>query len=113
MKEEAPRDRSRPAIAEQDGGSASLSTRPFRSVANNVRERSSNEELLMKISGCFRTLQGAEDFAIIRSIIDTARKNGLDVMEVLAGTPEEFLAAIGIELPDWWGTIDEKKQGII
>ena len=54
----------------------------------------------MKISGCFRTLQGAEDFAIMRSIIDTARKNGLDVMEVLSGTPEQFLAAIGIALPD-------------
>ena len=57
-------------------------------------------KLQMKISGYFRTLQGAEDFAIMRSIIDTTRKNGLDVMEVLAGPPEEFLAATGIELPD-------------
>ena len=55
----------------------------------------------MKIPGCFRTLQGAEEFAIMRSIIDAPRKNGLDVMEVLAGTQEEFLAALGIELPDW------------
>ena len=66
----------------------------------------------MKISGCFRTLQGAEDFAIMRSIIDTARKNGLDVMEVLSGTPEQFLAAIGIPLPDWWESAQDKnKQG--
>ena len=66
-------------------------------------------KLRMKISGCFRTPQGAEDFAIMRSIIDTARKNGLDVMEVLAGTPEQFLAAIGIELPDWWESDQNKK----
>ena len=59
-------------------------------------------KLWMKISGCFRTLQGVEDIAIMRSIIDTARKYGLDVVEVLSGTPEQFLAAIGIELPDWW-----------
>ena len=99
---------------EQDGGSASLSVRPFRPVANNVAEcalRMMN--LRMKISGCFRTLQGAEDFAIMRSIIEV-RKNDLDIMEVLAGTPVEFLAAIGIELPDWWESgQDEKIQGII
>ena len=35
----------------------------------------------MKISGCFQTLQGAEDFAIMRPIIDTAGKNGLDVLQ--------------------------------
>ena len=80
---------------------------------NNVAERALRMmKLRMKISGCFRTLRGAEDFAIMRSIIDTARKNGLDVMEVLSGTPEQFLAAIGIPLPDWWeSTQDKKKQG--
>ena len=69
-------------------------------------------KLQMKISGCFRTLQGAEGFAIMRSIIDTARKNGLDVMEVLSGTPEQFLAATGIALPDCWKSAQGKnKQG--
>ena len=55
----------------------------------------------MKVSGCFLTLQGAEDFGVMRSVIDAPRKNGLEVVEVLAGTPEKFLATIGIELPDW------------
>ena len=49
----------------------------------------------------------------MRSIIDAPRKNGLDVMEALAGTPEEFLAAIGIESPDWRESgQDEKIQGL-
>ena len=55
--------------------------------------------LRTKISGCFLTVRGAIEFAIIRLIIDTAHKNGLEVSGVLAGTPERFLAAIGIELP--------------
>ena len=34
-------------------------------------------------------------------------------MEVLAGTPEDFLAAIGIELPVWRESgQDEKIQGL-
>ena len=50
---------------------------------NNVAERALRMmNLRMKISGCFRTLQGADDFAIMRSIIDTAHKYGMDVMEV-------------------------------
>ena len=77
---------------------------------NNAAERALRMmKLRMKISGCFRTKRGAKDFAIMRAIIDTARKNGLDVMEVLAGTPEQFLAAIGIELPDWWKSDQDKK----
>lgn len=56
-------------------------------------------KLRTKISGCFRTLRGAIEFAIIRLIIDTARENGLEVTGVLTGSPERFLSAIGIELP--------------
>lgn len=56
-------------------------------------------KLRTKISGCFRTVRGAMEFAIIRLIIDTARKSGMEVGGVLAGTPERLLAAIGIELP--------------
>ena len=67
-------------------------------------------KLRMKISGRFRNKRGAKDFAVMRAIIDTARKNGLDVMEVLAGTPEQFLAAIGIEFPDWQESDQDKKK---
>ena len=48
----------------------------------------------------------------MRSIIEMARENGFDVMEVHSGTPEQFLAAIGIAFPDWRNSAPVKqKQG--
>ena len=48
-------------------------------------------KLQQKISGCWRTHQGAERFLAIRSYISTARKNGLDARDALgrlaAGQP--------------------------
>ena len=44
-----------------------------------------------KISGCFRTLDGAQTFARIRSYASTVRKHGLDILDALqnalAGSP--------------------------
>jgi transposase len=37
----------------------------------------------LKISGCFRTLDGARRHARIRSYISTLRKNGLPVLKYL------------------------------
>ena len=37
-----------------------------------------------KISGCFRTLQGAENFAALRSVVSTARKQGWNILKTLA-----------------------------
>ena len=45
----------------------------------------------MKVSGRFRTEQGADDFAVLRSVANTARKNKLNVMESLSGSSESFL----------------------
>ena len=44
----------------------------------------------IKISGGFRTLQGAADFASLRSVISSARKQGLDILKALALGPERL-----------------------
>ena len=36
-----------------------------------------------KISGGFRTMEGAVNFALIRSVISTARKQGRNILEIL------------------------------
>ena len=51
---------------------------------NNVAERAVRmPKVKQKISGCFRTLVGAENFCVIRSCQDTLRKQGHVMLEVL------------------------------
>ncbi|MCI5132986.1 MAG: hypothetical protein D3904_16085 [Candidatus Electrothrix sp. EH2] len=38
---------------------------------------------MQKVSGCFRTLEGAEQFACIRGYISTARKNSENIFEAI------------------------------
>jgi transposase len=59
---------------------------------NNTAERAVRmPKVKQKISGCFRTLDGAEHFCVIRSSLDTLRKQGHNMLAVLqhafAGTP--------------------------
>ncbi len=41
-------------------------------------------KLQQKISGCFRTMDGAERYLTVRSYISTARKQGQRPLQVLA-----------------------------
>jgi len=53
---------------------------------NNGSERAiRNVKVKLKVSGQFKTLQGAEDYASLRSIIDTSRKRGLNEFDALVG----------------------------
>ena len=51
-------------------------------------------KLRMKISGGFRSEQGAQDFATLRSLLSTARKQGRNRVEALLQGPEVLLAGL-------------------
>ena len=53
---------------------------------NNGSERAiRNIKVKLKVSGQFKTFQGAQDYASLRSIVDTSRKRGLNEFESLMG----------------------------
>lgn len=59
---------------------------------NNLGERAVRmPKVKQKISGCFRTLEGTENFCVIRSCLDTLHKQGHGMLDVLrhafAGSP--------------------------
>ena len=64
-------------------------TVPF---TNNLAERDGRMmKLRQKISGGFRSAAGAEDFAVIRTLISTARKQGWDLLATLCGDPKTLI----------------------
>jgi transposase len=59
---------------------------------NNLAERAIRmPKVKQRISGCFRTFRGATNFCAIRSYIDSARKQGIDMLHAVqaafAGSP--------------------------
>jgi hypothetical protein len=47
----------------------------------------------MKISGSFRTLEGAEIFANRTSLASTARKQGYNILQILTNAPSQVMLA--------------------
>ena len=59
--------------------------------SNNEAERDVRMmKLRMKISGGFRSPQGAADFATIRGFLSTARKQGWNIIEALRRDPRDL-----------------------
>jgi transposase len=67
-------------------------TVPF---TNNQAERDGRMmKLRQKISGGFRSLQGAADFALIRSFFSTARKQGWNIIDALTCDPPNLAKSL-------------------
>ena len=63
-------------------------TDPGVPFTNNLVERDGRMmKLRQKISGGFRSEQGARDFAVIRSLIATAKKQGWNIIQALTQNP--------------------------
>ena len=70
-------------------------TDPGVPFTNNLAEQDGRMmKLRQKISGGFRSHDGARDFAIIRSVLSTARKQGWNMLHTLMGDPDQLVAAI-------------------
>jgi transposase len=62
-------------------------------LTNNLAEQDLRMmKVKTKISGGFRTSQGAADFARLRSVISSARKHGFNISKALALAPERLAA---------------------
>lgn len=72
-------------------------TVPF---TNNEAERTIRfSKVKQKVSGCFRTEKGAEDYMQIMSFVSTAKKHGMSYFEAVRAV----LAGNALSLVDQWG----------
>src|SRR3954468_3230110 len=70
-------------------------TDPRVPFTNNLVERDGRMmKLRQKISGGFRSEAGAKDFAVIRSLLSTARKQGWDLLQTLTSDPKHLIARL-------------------
>ena len=70
-------------------------TDPRVPFTNNLVERDGRMmKLRQKISGGFRSEAGAEDFAVIRSLLSTARKQGWDLLQTLTTDPRHLITRL-------------------
>ena len=68
-------------LAEQDG---------------RMLEPRSGSRLRQKISGGFRSDNGARDFAVIRSVLSPARKQGWNMLRTLTAAPARLMADLPV-----------------
>ena len=70
-------------------------TDPRVPFTNNVAERDGRMmKLRQKISGGFRSDNGAKDFAVVRSVLSTARKQGWNILQTLISDPVRLIAEL-------------------
>jgi len=69
-------------------------TVPF---TNSQAERDARMmKLRQKISGGFRSVAGATEFAVIRSVLSTAKKQGWNILQTLAANPSSLIAELRV-----------------
>jgi transposase len=62
---------------------------------NNLAERDGRMmKLRQKISGGFRSGDGAADFSVIRSLLSTAKKQGWDILQAITRQPRHLIAEL-------------------
>jgi len=64
---------------------------------NNLAEQDARMmKVRQKISGGFRCDDGAKDFAVVRSLLSTARKQEWDILQTINGDPERLIADLRV-----------------